>query len=382
MEIVPLPPSQRADPAGLEAQTRILEAIPALGRILNALPALAMLLNQQRQVVLANQKLTDFAGATGADELCGFRPGEILECIRALETEQGCGATKHCAVCGALRAILTAQLGRAMTQTCRVVRRTASGEEAIELEISAAPIQVAGELFTIVCAFDISGRLRREWMERRAVPQALELALEMEVLSSSLASAGARPELREQVISRMAAASRRVAFIMREHSELASAEAGDLEVHREPVSALEILRGAARDLEYEEAADGRQVEIDSASEDTLVDTDPALARRAFARIVLNALEASPKGGVVSVGCRNADGQAELWVRNAGEMPPAVQLQVFQRAFSTKGQGRGYGAYFARLIVSRYLGGSVAFRSTPDAGTTFLMFLPVLATHKS
>jgi signal transduction histidine kinase len=382
METVPLPPSERASAADLEAQARVLEAIPVLGRILNALPALAMVLNRQRQVVLANQKLAEFAGATGLDELCGFRPGEILQCVRALETESGCGATKHCIVCGALRAILTAQLGRAQTQICRVLRQTPSGEEALELEISAAPIQVGDELFTIVCASDISGRLRREWVERRAVPQALELALEMEVLSSSLASAETRPEVREKVIVRMAAASRRVASLMREHAELVSAEAGDLEVHRLSASALEIQRGAARDFEYHEAADGLQIQIDAGSQDATVDTDLALARHAFARFVLNALEASPRGGVVSVGCRAADGQAELWVRNAGEMPRAVQLQVFQRSFSTKGEGRGYGAYFTKLIAERYLGGTVSFRSTAEEGTTFSMFLPVLTSQGS
>jgi signal transduction histidine kinase len=382
MSTVPLPPGERADAADLEAQARALEAIPALGRILDSLPAWAMVVNRQRQVVLANRKLTDFAGATGIDDICGFRPGEILQCTRALESSQGCGATKHCVVCGALRSILTAQLGRAQTETCRLLRRTPSGDEAIELEVSSAPIQVGDERFTLVCATDISGRLRRQWMERRAVPQALELALEMEVLCRSLGSPETKPEVREKVITRMAAASRRLAGLMREHSELASAEAGTLEVHRLSVSTLEILRGAARDFEFHDAAQDRQIQIDAGSQDVAVETDPALVRDAFARLVLNALEASPEGAVVTVGCRIGEGQAEFWVRNQGEMPFVAQLQVFQRAFSTKGEGRGYGAYSAKLIAERYLGGAVSFISTAQDGTTFSMFLPVPTSQGS
>jgi signal transduction histidine kinase len=379
MEILPLPPAARAGPVVVQTQRRTLEAMPALRRILNALPSLTMILNRERQVVLANQKLADFSGAVGMDQLCGFRPGEILQCARSLETGNGCGAARHCAVCGALHAILGAQAGRAETRICRLVRRTASGEQPIELEVSAAPIQIAGEHFTVVCATDISGRLRREWRERQVAPQALELALEMEALSSTLA---ANPTLQGELVPKMAAASRRVASLVREHAELTSAEAGDLAVLRARVPALPLLRAAAGDLEYQEAAQDRRVRIDASSRDADLDTDPDLARRAFARLILNALEATPSGGAVTLGCRPDGVRAEIWVHNAGEMTPAVQLQVFQRSFSTKGEGRGYGAYFSKLVVERYLGGSLTFNSTREGGTTFSIVLPVLSVEAS
>ena len=178
MQLFPLPPAKRAGADDLEAQTKILGAIPPLQRILNALPTMALVLNRQRQVVLANQRLVDFAGATGIDELCGLRPGEVLRCIHANETSAGCGSTEHCTVCGALQAIVTAQFGVAQTQVCRLVRRTEAGEEPLELEVSACPVEVGGEQFLIVCASDIGGRLRREWgavarglKERRIEPE-------------------------------------------------------------------------------------------------------------------------------------------------------------------------------------------------------------------
>ena len=54
---------------------------------------------------------------------------------------------------------------------------------------------------------------------------------------------------------------------------------------------------------------------------------------------------------------------DFWVNNPAVMPREVQLQVFKRSFSTKGSGRGIGTYSMRLLVSRYLGGSVDFEST-------------------
>ena len=52
------------------------------------------------------------------------------------------------------------------------------------------------------------------------------------------------------------------------------------------------------------------------------------------------------------------------------MPPKVQLQVFQRSFSTKGLGRGLGTYSMRLLTQRYLGGTVSFSSKEGEGTEF------------
>ena len=372
MQLFPLPSAKRAAVEEIQAQTEILEAIPPLKRILNALPTMALVLNHERQVVLANQRLIEFAGATGIDDLCGFRPGEVLRCIHATEMPAGCGSTEHCTVCGALQAIVTAQFGVAQTQVCRVLRRTATGEEPLELEISACPVELGGNQFLIVCASDIGGRLRRESLENWIIPEAVELALEMEVLAATLSAPDMQPEGRQNVTARMALASRGIATLMREHTELAAAESGELVVSRRTVSALEILRDAARELEYHPLADRRRIRIEA--EDASLDTDPMLARRVIEKLLLNALEATPAGGTVTVGCRVAD-RVELRIHNDGEMPREVQLQVFQRSFSTKGRGRGYGTYYAKLVAERYLTGTVSFQSSAAEGTTFSVSLP-------
>ena len=57
------------------------------------------------------------------------------------------------------------------------------------------------------------------------------------------------------------------------------------------------------------------------------------------------------------------------------MPHVVQLQLFQRSFSTKGLGRGLGTYSMKLLSERYLGGRISFTSTEEAGTTFTASYP-------
>ena len=64
------------------------------------------------------------------------------------------------------------------------------------------------------------------------------------------------------------------------------------------------------------------------------------------------------------------------VHNPGVMPDEVQLQIFQRSFSTKAAtGRGIGTHSMRLLGERYLGGEVTFVSQEPEGTVFRLSLP-------
>ena len=56
---------------------------------------------------------------------------------------------------------------------------------------------------------------------------------------------------------------------------------------------------------------------------------------------------------------------------AAHLPTVVCLNR-----SVIGAGRGIGTYSIRLLGERYLGGRVSFDSTPEAGTTFRIHLPL------
>ncbi|MBM3132840.1 MAG: ATP-binding protein, partial [Chloroflexi bacterium] len=70
-----------------------------------------------------------------------------------------------------------------------------------------------------------------------------------------------------------------------------------------------------------------------------------------------------------------DGGVRFWVHNPTFMPREAQLQVFNRSFSTKGQGRGLGTYSMKLLTERYLKGKIGFDSSETGGTTFWAWYP-------
>ena len=117
-------PAERASSAEIERQSRLFTAESLLGLFPDLVPDILMAINDQRQIVFANQRLSDFLGPeAGSGSVHGRRPGEVVGCVRAFQTEGGCGTTEFCSTCGAVRAILASQQGRADVQECRIERR-------------------------------------------------------------------------------------------------------------------------------------------------------------------------------------------------------------------------------------------------------------------
>jgi two-component system, sensor histidine kinase RegB len=109
----------------------------------------------------------------------------------------------------------------------------------------------------------------------------------------------------------------------------------------------------------------------------------ALPRHAFAQalrgLVDNARQASPPGAAVTLRVAAVDGgrlQFEVADRGGG-IAPAVLNRIGEPFFTTKpaGQGMGLGLFLARAVVER-LGGELAIRSTPGAGTIASLSLPI------
>jgi sensor histidine kinase regulating citrate/malate metabolism len=105
------------------------------------------------------------------------------------------------------------------------------------------------------------------------------------------------------------------------------------------------------------------------------ESDPLILKRVLINTVKNALEASEEGAVIRMGTKIVNRHVIFWINNPGVIPEHAQSQIFQRSFSTKGTNRGIGTYSIKLLTTRYLKGSVSFKSESDEGTTFFINIP-------
>jgi signal transduction histidine kinase len=106
-------------------------------------------------------------------------------------------------------------------------------------------------------------------------------------------------------------------------------------------------------------------------------TDKTLLRQVLMNMLKNALEAGPTEDSVEIGWQTDDQTktVSIFVKNQQVMPLDVKLQVFQKSFSTKGRGRGWGTYSIKLLTEKYLKGKADFVSDNKNGTIFSIVLP-------
>jgi signal transduction histidine kinase len=124
-----------------------------------------------------------------------------------------------------------------------------------------------------------------------------------------------------------------------------------------------------------EVADGRLV-IQPAGSSLVIEADAGQLRQALVNLVKNALEATERGGRVTVAARAAGDVAELEVADTGPGLSAEQKAgIFAPGFTTKSQGSGLGLTIVERIVSDHRG-TIAVESEPGRGATFRLRLPV------
>jgi signal transduction histidine kinase len=129
----------------------------------------------------------------------------------------------------------------------------------------------------------------------------------------------------------------------------------------------EVLEFMARQLEH----GGVQVQRDLDGTMPEVALDPRRVRQVVLNLVLNAAEAMPGGGTLTVRTRAADAAVTAEFRDTGHgITPEVSERLFDPFFTTKRGGSGLGLGVSRTIVEAH-GGHMTFESlAPGARFTF------------
>ena len=99
-------------------------------------------------------------------------------------------------------------------------------------------------------------------------------------------------------------------------------------------------------------------------------------REVFVNLIVNAVDAMPQGGCLSISCARTGDTLRLNFSDTGVgMVEDVREKIFEPFFSTKGaNGTGLGLSVSYSIIERH-GGSIRVESTPGRGTTFAIELP-------
>ena len=132
-----------------------------------------------------------------------------------------------------------------------------------------------------------------------------------------------------------------------------------------------------------------EVECDAATPE--MEVDPNQLHQIFTNLVLNARDAMPAGGTITLGAQQHDAAARfpfgvvahperfvhLTVTDTGcGMSPETLQRIYEPLFTTKPSGTGLGLPVTHQVVQRH-GGEIFVESSPGHGTTFHIFLPAM-----
>ncbi|MFZ5428418.1 MAG: sensor histidine kinase [Thermodesulfobacteriota bacterium] len=365
-------PSERLDIRLIREDFAVLER-HFIAQTLDALPVITLLLNDFRQIVLANAQTLKTTGA-GIDDILGKRPGEAFGCVHVKDGPGGCGTSRFCSRCGAVRSIILGLEGRKDVQDCNLLRMADNGVEALDLQVSSSPIEVEGRSYVLFCIQDLSDLKRRRTLERLFFHDMLNTVGGLRGLAEILSQDV--PDAFKEDAGFIHSTLTQLTDELLAQKDLLAAENNELTPVFTLIRSRSVLDWAARMGASLPQASGKTLEVPPESDDVEFTNDPTLVRRVLGNMVKNALEASGRGDAVKLSCRLEGGGVRFTVANPAVMSEDVRLRVFNRNFSTKGLGRGLGAYGMKLLSERYMGGVVSFTSRAPEGTMFHLFLPL------
>jgi len=118
-----------------------------------------------------------------------------------------------------------------------------------------------------------------------------------------------------------------------------------------------------------------QFEIDLSPEPMPLNVDPELFHRALSNLVLNAMDAMPDGGTLTLSAKPLASHIEIRVSDTGSgLTPEECERLFTPYYTTKQHGTGLGLAIVQSVISDHQG-SITVESRPNQGATFIITLP-------
>jgi two-component system nitrogen regulation sensor histidine kinase NtrY len=144
------------------------------------------------------------------------------------------------------------------------------------------------------------------------------------------------------------------------------------------VQVNEIVEAVARLFQAQFQVQGREaihceMQLDRRLEP--IAADPELLHRALSNLVLNAMDAMPNGGTLTLRTRRDDGKVAIEVCDTGSGLTREECErIFTPYYTSKQHGTGLGLAIVQSVVSDH-GGRISVQSEPRKGTAFVIELP-------
>jgi len=163
----------------------------------------------------------------------------------------------------------------------------------------------------------------------------------------------------------------RMGRLLREYLDLARPM---VDAHVAPVQLHELMTDVSTLVAGRAEAAGIQLAVEG--DGGALHADARLLKEAIVNVVCNAIEATPRGGFVTVTYHLDEAGANIVVRDTGRgMTNEIVTRVGTPFFTTREGGTGLGVVIAKSAIAQH-GGTIEYQSTPGVGTVAKIAVPV------
>ena len=392
------------------AEMALEQSTAELRAIYDNAPVMMCVLDSERRVCYANPAFAMFTGNVDT-ELRGERTSKVFGCVYAMDDARGCGFSANCANCALRLAIddtFKTGVGHHNVEFNATLSRQGALRE-VSLLGSTALVHSADQSRLLLCLIDVTER-KTEAAEKERLEAQLRQSQKMEAIGQ-LAGGVAHDfnNLLLVIQGYTAMVQEHIGPDSQDGEELdevrkAAERAADLTRQLLTFSRRQVIQPVDIDLnsviEHElkmiRRIIGENIDLRflPGPRATTVHADRAQLAQILMNLCVNARDAMPKGGVLTIATEEAtlDGEfcrGNLWAKpgtyvvtkvvDTGHgMDAGVCAQIFEPFFTTKGVGKGTGLGLATVygIVQQHQG-LIDVESAPGAGTTFRVYFPAV-----
>ncbi|WGM88637.1 MAG: PAS domain S-box protein [Candidatus Bathyarchaeum tardum] len=122
----------------------------------------------------------------------------------------------------------------------------------------------------------------------------------------------------------------------------------------------------------------KNIEIITCLQDELktAKIDPSLLKRVTSNLLLNAYQAMPNGGTLTITAFCEEDMINISIKDTGVgMSESIKSKIFTPLFTTKSKGQGFGLAVCKKLIEAQ-NGKITFESKPNKGSTFTIKIPI------
>lgn len=384
-----------------QSQTALHRNETELSALYTHAPLMMCLVDQQHRICRINRAVLENC-KKAEQELIGLRVGELLGCIYSLDDPRGCGSGPNCLICPLHLAVMDSLRTGQSHRRVEVNKVILQQGKRVKLSLlaSVARVEVEEQSMVLVCLEDITPlrEVETQYLHAQKMEAIGQLAGGIaHDFNNILAAILMNLSLLKMDCDLNSSNSETVEELEKEAKRAADLTRQLLVFSRRQVIQKQVLNlneHLRQTLVMIRRLLGETIEINFQPGPSLcwIEADPGMVDQVIMNLCVNARDAMPRGGVISIATREVDFHPQtlsnhpaarvgrfacLQIADTGcGMDEETLQRIFEPFFTTKVAGKGTGLGLATVygIVKQH-GGWIEVESQAGKGTCFQVFWP-------